>query len=350
VYSKPLTAVALTRKPELRRIGIVAYPAAEILDITGPYEVFSFAGLALQREGYTDKSVYQVEILASEPGPVTTLTGLKIIADRTYGSLDGGIDTLIVPGSLDMNTVVQDHALLDWIRSIAPSVRRLASVCTGAFILAECGLLDNRPATTHWNWSSDLAKKYPSVKVEPDNIYIRSGGVYTSGGITSGIDLVLAMVEEDWGRELALYVARYLVMFLKRPGGQSQFSKYLTNEAHHRKDIRELQAWIIANPTEELHVDNLAERMAMSPRNFARTFLTETGVTPAKYVEMARIDAARQYLENTELSIEAVAAKAGFGDTERMRRCFLKHIGVNPHDYRKRFSAHTDDHGMPLYA
>lgn len=348
--NKAIVSDALLKNPKVRRISIAAYPAAEILDITGPFEVFAFASLALQRERSVKDPVYLVEILAAEPSAVTTMTGLQIVANRAYGEIDDGIDTLIVPGSSDMHTVLQDHALLDWIQFMAPRVRRLASVCTGAFILAECGLLDNRPATTHWNWCSELAQNYPSVKVEADKIFIRSDSFYTSGGITSGIDLALAMVEEDWGRELALYVARYLVMFLKRPGGQSQFSNYLTSEAHHRTDIRELQAFIIANPAADLHVDRLAERMAMSPRNFARTFLTETGVTPAKFVEMARIDAARQFLENTELSIETVANQSGFGDSERMRRAFLKHLGVNPQEYRNRFSVHSNSVISLVYA
>ena len=220
---------------------------------------------------------------------------------------------------------------------MALRVRRLASVCTGAFLLAESGLLDGRRATTHWNYCNQFARDYPSVTVEPDKIFIRDNFIFTSGGITSGIDLALAMLEDDLGPELALFVARFLVVFLKRPGGQSQFSAYMTSESANHPDLRSLQAWIMTHLVEDLQVEALAERVAMSPRNFARLFLTETGMTPAKFVEMARIDAARHYLGSTELSIEAVADKAGFKDPERMRRAFIRQIGVNPQNYRDRF-------------
>jgi transcriptional regulator GlxA family with amidase domain len=229
-----------------------------------------------------------------------------------------------------------DPALQDWVRTMAPKVRRLASVCTGAFLLAKSGLLDGRRATSHWDYCDWLARDYPSVNVEPDRIFVRDGSISTSGGVTSGIDMVLSMVEEDWGSEVALLVARYLVVFLKRPGGQSQFSAYLTSEAT-RPELKELQAWIILNLNSDLRVEALAERMCMSPRNFARFFLTETGMTPAKFVEMARIDAARHYLGSTQQTLEVVADKSGFGDPERMRRAFIRQLGVNPQSYRERF-------------
>jgi transcriptional regulator GlxA family with amidase domain len=225
---------------------------------------------------------------------------------------------------------------------MASRVRRLASVCTGAFLLAESGLLDGHRATSHWGYCKRLAKDYPSVRVEPDQIFIRDGAISTSGGVTSGIDLALTMVEEDWGRKLALIVAQYLVVFVKRPGGQSQFSAYIPTEASRRPDLRDLQAWIMGHPTEDLGVEILADRMAMSSRNFARTFLSETGMTPAKFVEMARIDAARQHLVSSELPIDVVAEKSGFRAPEQMRRAFLDQLGVNPHDYRARFSSHHE--------
>ena len=227
---------------------------------------------------------------------------------------------------------------------MAPQVRRLASVCSGAFLLAESGLLEGRHATTHWYFCNRLARDYPSVTVEPNKIFVRDDFIYTSGGITSGIDLALAMVEEDWGRELALFVARFLVVFLKRPGGQSQFSTYLTNEAIDRHDLRNLQIWILEHPTEDLRVDVLAKRMSMSPRNFARIFLAETGTTTAKYVEMVRIDTARYYLVSTNLPIGSITEKSGFRDSETMRRAFIRKLGVNPRSYRARFSGSSFDH------
>lgn len=320
-----------------RTIGIVAFPDVEVLDITGPFEVFNFANLALIRRGIARKNVYTLKILAESPGPITTMSGLRIVAEDIYGAPNAEFDTLLIPGG-NIENALTNQPLIHWIREMSGQVRRLVSVCTGAFLLAEAGLLDGCKATTHWDFCQQLSKCYPGVKVEPDYIFIKDGHIFTSGGITSGIDLALALLEEDWGRDLALYVARYLVVFLKRPGGQSQFSNYLTTEASHRPDLRNLQAWIMEHIQEDLTVETLAQRMAMSPRNFARLFLTETGTTPAKFVEMARLDRARHLLETSDLSVETVSDKTGFKDSERMRRAFLRQLGVNPQNYRLRFS------------
>jgi transcriptional regulator GlxA family with amidase domain len=324
------------RVPKIRMVGIVAFPGVEILDLTGPMEVFAFANVGLQRSGMCTEPAYPTEVFAAKPGPITSSCGLQIIANKAYSDVHDGIDTLLIAGSPDVDCILCDPALQDWVRTMAPRVNRLASVCTGAFLLAKSGLLDGRRATSHWDYCDRLAQDYPSVTVEPDRIFVREGFISTSGGITSGIDLALSMVEEDWGGELALLVARYLVMFLKRPGGQSQFSAYLTSEAT-RPELKDLQAWIMLHLIEDLRVETLAERMCMSPRNFARFFLAETGMTPAKFVEMARIDAARHYLGSTKLSIEVVADKSGFIDPERMRRAFVRQLGVNPQSYRERF-------------
>lgn len=324
------------RTAKIRPVGIVTFPGVEVLDLTGPMEVFAFANIGLQRSGMCSEPVYPTEVLAAKPGPITTSCGLQIIANKAYSDVHDGIDTLLIAGAPDVDCLLCDPSLQDWVRAVAPRVRRLASVCTGAFLLAESGLLDGLRATSHWDYCDQLARDYPSVIVEPDRIFVRDGHISTSGGITSGIDLALSMVEEDWGGELALLVARYLVMFLKRPGGQSQFSAYLTSEAT-RPELKDLQAWIMLHLTEDLRVETLAERMFMSSRNFARFFLTETGMTPAKFVEMARIDAARHYLGSTKLSIEVVADKSGFSDPERMRRAFIRQLGINPQSYRDRF-------------
>jgi transcriptional regulator GlxA family with amidase domain len=327
---------AQVRIAQIRPIGMVIYPGVEIIDLTGPMEVFAFANNALQRSGVCIESAYPMEVLAAKPGHIKSSCGLQIIADRAYVEVQDGIDTLLIAGTPDVNWLLCDSDLQHWIQVIAPSVRRLASICTGAFLLAETGLLNNRSATSHWDYCDRLARDYPAVNVEPDRIFVRDGYISTSGGITSGIDLALSMVEEDWGSELALLIARYLVVFLKRPGGQSQFSAYLTSDAS-RPELKDLQAWIMLNLTEDLRVEVLAERMHMSPRNFARFFLTETSMTPAKFVEMARIDAARHYLGSTQQSIEVVADKAGFGDAERMRRAFIRQLSINPQSYRERF-------------
>lgn len=320
-----------------RQIGIVAFPDAQSLDVTGPFEVFSFASCTLRMLGVCEENIYTLKVLADAPGPVKTMCGIQIVADEAYGDPNSNFDTLMIAGGV-VTEQLSNSKLLDWIKAMEPKVNRLASVCTGAFLLAESGLLDGCRATTHWHYCQELAKNYPSIKLEPDHIFVRDGHIFTSGGITSGIDLALAMVEEDWGQELALYVARFLVVFLKRPGGQSQFSTYLTCEASRRQDLRELQTWIMAHTGEDLTVELLAQRMAMSPRNFARLFLAETGITPAKFVEMSRVDQARHLLETTQIAVETIAEKAGFKDPERMRRAFIRQLGVNPQNYRQRFS------------
>ena len=333
----------------VRKIGIFAYAGANVLDIAGPMDVFSFANLMLQQRGLIKEPAYVIDIIAERQGVVTTMMGLQIIANRAYNEVDCDIDTLIIAGgfvpvdffhSIEVGDpfIFKNPIFAAWLRMMSTRVRRLASVCTGAFALAECGLLNGLKATTHWDFCQRLTSDYPEVSVEPNQIFVQDGKIFTSGGITSGIDLALAMLEDDWGHEIALAVARYLVVFLKRPGGQSQFSRYLTAEALHRPDLRELQTWIVAHPAEDHRVEVLASKMCMSSRNFSRLFLAETGTTPAKYVEMARIDAARHYLENSELSIETIAEKSGFFDPERMRRSFIRQIGVNPKNYRDRFS------------
>ncbi|WP_019867494.1 GlxA family transcriptional regulator [Methylovulum miyakonense] len=329
------------REAKIRPVKIIVYPGVEIIDTAGPMEVFAFASNRLQQAGVCTGLAYPMEVLAAKPGPITTSCGLQIIANKSYNDVHDDIDTLVVAGAPDVSCLLCDPALQVWIRAIAPKVRRLVSVCTGAFLLAESGLLDGLRATSHWDYCEWLARDYPLVNVEPDRIFVRDGFISTSGGITSGIDLALSMVEEDWGSELALLVARYLVVFLKRPGGQSQFSAYLTSEAS-RPELKDLQAWIMLHLTEDLRVEILAERVCMSPRNFARHFLAETGMTPAKFVELARIDAARHYLGSTKLSIEAVAEKSGFIDPERMRRAFIRHLGINPQNYRDRFGFSDD--------
>ncbi len=324
----------------VRRIGIVAFDGFEIIDLTGPLDVFAMTNEGFRRSGMTDEAVYPIETFAKEPGLVMASCGLQINAVSAYGEIRDDIDTLLIPGAPDVNCVLSDPALQEWVYAMSSRVRRLVSVCTGAFLLAKIGLLDGRRATTHWAYCDRLAADYPSVTVEPDRIFLRDGRISTSGGITSGIDLALSLLEEDWGREQALLTAQYMVVFLKRPGGQSQFSGYLVSEATNHPDIRALQVWIMEHPAEDLHIDVLAERMAMSPRNFARVFQAQTGMTPAKFVEKARTDAARHLLGATGHRIETVAVVTGFGDAERMRRAFVRNLGINPQDYRERFTRH----------
>ena len=331
-----------------RTIGIIAFDGIEIIDLTGPMEVFALTNLGFQRTGLTTEPPYRFVVLAREAGWVTASCGLRIQADQAYTEVREPIDTLIVPGAPDVNCVLADRDLVDWVRGMATQVRRLVSVCTGAFLLAETGLLDGRRATSHWAYCDRLATDYPTISVESDRIFIREGHIATSGGITSGIDLALALLEEDWGREAALMAARFMVVFLKRPGGQSQFSGYLSSEATQHPDLRKLQIWIMENPAEDLSLESLAARMAMSPRNFSRVFLAETGLTPAKFVEKARLDAARHYLASTDQRIEMTAVVSGFGDAERMRRAFIRHLGINPQEYRARFGRPAEREAAPV--
>ncbi len=324
------------RRPALRRVAILTYPGGQTLDVTGPYEVFATANRVLGARAHGAAPAYTLEILAMKAGPVPMQSGLRLIADRGYGSLRGALDTLIVAGG-DARRAAADRRLLGWLTRVQPRVRRLASVCTGAFILAAAGILDGRRATTHWAWTDLLARQHPLVSVDADALFVRDGGVYTSAGVTAGMDLALALVEEDLGRTVALHVARQLVLFLKRPGGQSQFSTHLAAQMVPQGPLRDLPEWILGNLDADLSVEALAAHAAMSPRHLARVFTRSTGSTPAKFVERARVERARRVLEDSELPIEAVAVDCGFGSAERMRRTFQRHLRVVPHDYRKRF-------------
>jgi transcriptional regulator GlxA family with amidase domain len=322
-----------------RRIGFLVYPGCDIVDVCGPCDAFYYADLWLRRFGRTNEPGYQCDILATTPGPVRTMCGIEIVATHSFHDIGDGLDTLVVAGGvISVEQACKDPALVEWVRAMAPRVRRVASVCTGAFILAAAGLLHRRRVTTHWMFSELLATEYPSIEVDSSLLFARDGNIYSSGGITAGIDLAMALVEEDHGREIALNTARMMVFFLRRPGGQSQFSAYVKfMEVRSRPEIEELQAWILGHPAADLSVSVLADRMAMSPRNFSRLFRSETGETPAQFAERARADAARCKLEQTVVPVETIAEECGFGNAERMRRTFQRLFEVSPHDYRARF-------------
>ncbi len=308
-----------------RRAVFVAYPGITALDLVGPHEVLGASG------------EYDLTVAAAEAGPVRTTRGPLVVADRALAAVRGPVDTLIVVGGEGAIEAARDDALVHVVKKLAGRSRRVASVCTGAFVLAAAGILDGKRATTHWRSCDQLARKFPAVTVEPEPIFVRDGNVWTSAGVTAGMDLALALVADDLGRDVALQVARQLVMYVQRPGGQAQFSAQLAAQSADRDPLRELQSWITEHPAEDLTVERLAARVAMSPRHFARVFRTEVGCTPAVYVEHARVEVARRLLETTSLSVDDIARAAGFGTTETMRRAFARRVGASPTDYRARF-------------
>ena len=323
------------------RVAMLAYPDIQILDVTGPLEVFSRTSRWLKETGRRPDDAYSVEIIGLKRGAFRASSGLRLYADRAYTEVRRGIDTLMIAGGRGTEAYRSHAGLLKWIQRQSGHVRRIASVCTGAFFLAEAGLLKDRRATTHWSYCDRLAAGYPGVRVEPDTIFVREGPIYTSAGVTAGMDLALALVEEDHGREVALGVARELVMFVQRPGGQAQFSAQLSAQLAEHEPLRDLQAYVADHPADDLSIPTLARRVAMSPRNFARVFTREVGTTPARFVASVRVETARRLLEETHDDLESICARSGLGSTESMRRAFLAAVGIPPSQYRERFNRRT---------
>ncbi|MGU7781576.1 GlxA family transcriptional regulator [Burkholderia sp. PU8-34] len=317
-----------------RSILVLAFPGAQLLDVSGPLQVFASVNELARERGRA--APYAPRVVAADAGPVATSAGLVVVAD-SLRSAGRHPDTVIVAGGKGVHAASRDPRLVRWVRLQAERARRVASVCTGAFLLAEAGLLDGRRAVTHWTRCDELASRYPKVRVEADPIFIREGALWTSAGVTAGIDLALALVEEDLGRAIALDVARELVVFLKRPGGQAQFSAALSMQ---RTDDRfgDLHAWITEHLNADLSVPALAERVRMSERSFVRHYRAETGRTPARAVEQIRIEAAQRLLGETSWPLKRIAARCGFGSEETLRRSFVRMLGVSPQAYRERFA------------
>lgn len=314
-----------------RRVVILAFPGVQPLDVAGPAEVFSCACRLAP-------GVYTVEVVARDRHPILAPgSGYGIVPGSTTAACRGPIDTLMVAGGFGVEDALEDVSLVRWVRAAARRSRRVTSVCSGALLLAAAGLLDGHRATTHWASCDELRRRYPEVDVDPKPIFVRDGELWTAAGVTAGVDLALALVEDDLGPEVPREVARWLVVFLQRPGGQAQFSSHLASAPASRVPLRELQGWIADNLDEDLRVEALADRATMSPRNFARAFRRETGLTPAAYVEALRVEAARQRLERGSEPVDLVAARAGFGTPETMRRAFARRVGVAPAEYRARF-------------
>jgi transcriptional regulator GlxA family with amidase domain len=319
---------------------VLGYSPVQALDVTGPVEVFSLAN-RLAARGLAGRAgrrqPYRVEIVSPDGRPLETSAGYALSVHAGLARVRGPLDTLLVAGGEGSREAMEDARLRAWLRRREPGIRRVASVCSGALVLAAAGLLDGRRATTHWSLCTFMAERFPEVRVEPDPIFVRDGKFAASAGITAGMDLALALLEEDLGREPALEVARWLVLFTRRPGGQAQFSHQLAAGWAEKEPLREVQGWLADHLESDLDVTVLARRAGMSPRNFARVFTREVGMTPARYVEAARVEAARQRLERTRHGVDRIAADCGFGSAETLRRAFLRVLKVTPSEYRERF-------------
>jgi transcriptional regulator GlxA family with amidase domain len=314
-----------------RTIAILAMPDVQLLDVSGPLDVFAEANVQAGREAY------RLIIIAGEPCPVRSSSGARLVADYFIGEpMNEKIDTLLVAGSPNAAGVQPAQPVVEWLCSQASTARRYGSVCSGAFFLAATGLLDGCRVTTHWAVAERLAERYPAIIVDKDAIHVRDGRLRTAAGVTAGLDLALALVEEDLGRDVAMKVAGQLVMFFKRPGGQMQFSRKGEAAPAGRSALQEVQRWVAANPSADHSIAALAQRTKLSPRHFARLFQHEIGTTPAAWVEASRVAAARRLLEERQEAPKQVAAQCGFADADTLRRAFKRHVGVTPAEYRKR--------------
>jgi transcriptional regulator GlxA family with amidase domain len=320
-----------------RRIVFTAYEGVSLLDLAGPLEAFRVASSFGDPRGR--RGAYECSVVSVRGGAVRTADGVSLVTDSVHTLSRSQIDTLVVPGGFLLDDVTRDRDLIQWVGKTAATCRRVCSVCSGSFLLAAAGVLDGRRAATHWMFAPLLATRHPQVAVEPDAIFVRDGKVWSSAGVTTGIDLTLALIEADAGREVAMNVARMLVVYLKRAGGQSQYSAILAAQAESESETFDLlDRWIAEHLKEELRVETLAERVHMSPRNFARAYAEKRGRTPAKAVEAIRVEAARRCLEETERRIESIAADSGFSSEEQMRSSFIRILGIPPREYRKRFA------------
>ena len=326
-------------KEQTKHIVIVAPPMASILDIAGPLEVFSKAIDYIRDYIPTVKESYTTHVLSVDSSnTVTTSSGLPIVCEGGIESINYEVDTFLVAGNVQgapEKTI--PPLLLNWLKDNVSKTRRVGSICAGAFVLAEAGILNGHRATSHWRVCDKMAKLYPEIKVEKDPIYVKDGNLYTSAGISAGMDLSLAMVEEDFGRNIALEVARILVLFLKRPGNQSQYSKTLEYQHCDYEPINKIREWIFEHIREDLTVEVLAEKSLMSPRNFARVFLREMNITPAKYIEKIRLETACRYLVEKQLTQSQVAVQCGLKTSENMKRLFIKTYETTPGEYKRKF-------------
>jgi len=328
---------ALRPEERRRRVVIVASREPNPLELIGPMNVLKIANWVFEHSGRPELG-YDLEVVASQPGVVFEMDGLKVVADKPYHRLRGEVDTLLFPPMAFEELFQGKQRFLAWVQRMYSRVRRIGTICFGTYILAEAGVLAGRRVTTHWDLQHDFRARYPDVELDIDPIYVKDRHVYTSAGATSGIDMTLALVEEDFGRETALRVAQALVLFLKRPGSQAQFSVQLAAQLPEEAGIAELQGWIHEHLDEDLRVEVLAARVGMSPRNFSRVFTREVGVAPGRYIEQCRLEVARQWLEDSVAPLSEIAERCGYGTPDGMRIAFERQLGVGPRAYRQRFS------------
>jgi transcriptional regulator GlxA family with amidase domain len=319
----------------VRVVELLAFPLVQLLDVTGPFQVFASANDFVRKSG--GRPPYELKVVARSGAQVTASAGLKL-STQSLPLAGSAVDTLIVPGGRGVEAAAADPVIIDWVQRRAKRARRIASVCTGAFVLAAAGLLDGRRAATHWNSCAELARRFPKVRVESDPIFVRDGSVWSSAGVTAGIDLALALVEEDLGRKVALAVARFLIVFMKRPGGQAQFSTALALQAADDQ-FGALHEWINKHLGDDLPLPVLADQAGMSERSFSRHYAEATGFTPARAIERLRVEAARRLLAESGLPAKRISRRCGFGSEETMRRSFLRLLAVTPQEYRARFRA-----------
>lgn len=320
-----------------KRVVLVASQSSEPLELVGPLNVLQMANFVLDHSGRPEMG-YDIEVVSSQLGTIFEIDGLKILTDKPYDQLTGNVDTLLFsPMDFDILLAGQEP-FLDWVATKSREVRRLVSVCSATYILAAAGVLNGRRATTHWDLAKDFEARYPDVSLDVAPIYVKDGHIYTSAGMTAGLDMTVALIEEDYGRAVALRTAQALVFFMKRPGSQAQFSTQLSNDLSEKAEIAELQTYIYDNVGNDLRVDELASRVGMSPRNFSRTFTKEVGLAPGRFVEQCRLEIARQTLEESSLPISKVAERCGYGSGDSMRTAFERHLSLNPRAYRQRFA------------
>jgi transcriptional regulator GlxA family with amidase domain len=317
-------------QPPVLTIAILAPPGVQMLDVSGPADVFAEANRQAGRE------VYRVTTVGTAPMAVTASSGLRFLPNRSVFDDVGALDTLLVAGSPDLPQAAVDLTVVDWMRRQSAQARRYGSICSGALLFARTGLLDHRRVTTHWKVAALLAERHPTLRVEADAFVVRDGPVCTAAGVTAGMDLAIALVEEDLGRDIAMAVAAELVVFFRRPGGQMQFSRRGEAAPAGRGALQELQRYVAAHPAGDHSVGSMAARVSMSPRHFARIFRHEVGMTPAEFVETMRVEAARRLLEDGQESPKRVAARCGYADVDGLRRAFMRRVGVTPAEYRKR--------------